>query len=82
MPLYTYDCSDHGVFKDWSPMSESDRPRACPTCAMPAHRALARPMLGKGGGPERPAFACDVGDRAGSARSGGGCACGAGGCVH
>jgi putative FmdB family regulatory protein len=82
MPLYTYDCPEHGVFKDWSSMSESDRPHACPTCAAPARRALARPMLGKGAEAGRPSFACDVGDRVGARAAGGGCGCGAGGCVH
>jgi putative FmdB family regulatory protein len=82
MPLYTYDCAEHGVFKDWASMSESDQPHACPTCAAPSRRAMARPMLGKRGGAERPSFACDVGDRIGSPAGGGGCGCGAGGCIH
>lgn len=80
MPLYTYDCADHGVFKDWSSMSESDRPGTCPICAALAPRAMARPMLAKGATAGRPSFACDVGDRAGAARAG--CGCGAGGCMH
>ncbi|HEX2528254.1 MAG TPA: zinc ribbon domain-containing protein [Geminicoccus sp.] len=82
MPLYTYDCADHGIFREWSAMSESDQPRACPSCGEPARRAMARPMLGRSAASERPSFACDVGDIAPSARAGGGCGCGAGGCIH
>ena len=46
MPLYTYTCREHGEFSAWSAMSASDQPQACPTCATPGPRALARPALG------------------------------------
>ena len=79
MPLYTYDCRDHGIFREWSSMSESDRPRACPDCGEAAPRAMARPMLKKSDG--RRQFACDTPESF-TPPAGGGCGCGAGGCVH
>lgn len=50
MPLYTYTCRTHGEFKAWAKMAESDAPMPCPSCAVAAPRALARPMVAKGGG--------------------------------
>lgn len=50
MPLYTYTCRTHGEFKAWAKMAESDAPMPCPSCAVDAPRALARPMIAKGGG--------------------------------
>jgi putative FmdB family regulatory protein len=49
MPLYTYLCSDHGEFSAWGRLATSDAPEACPTCAEPSPRALARPNVSTGG---------------------------------
>ena len=82
MPLYTYTCAEHGEFSAWGTMRESDAPQPCPSCAEPASRALARPMLG--GRSEGEAVACGgcgEGMGMGGAPAMGGC-CGGGRCVH
>lgn len=76
MPLYTYTCDDHGSFTEWASMSESDAPCACPSCAAPAPRALARPALGG-----RTDGAAEGADAARPA-SFGGCGCSAASCMH
>ncbi|HSY23736.1 MAG TPA: zinc ribbon domain-containing protein [Polyangiaceae bacterium] len=40
MPLYEYECSEHGVFDDQRRMSEFAAPSSCPVCARPAPRVL------------------------------------------
>ncbi len=79
MPLYTYQCDQHGEFSAWGRMSESDAPQCCPTCAEPAQRALAHPAVG--GGSSGEAMACGDNACAPARPSFGGHACGAG-CVH
>ncbi len=79
MPLYTYQCEQHGEFAAWGTMSESDAPQPCPSCTEPAPRALARPAVG--GGEAREALACGDGACAPARPSFAGHACGAG-CVH
>ena len=46
MPLYEYECSKHGSFRDWRPMSESHLPSACPDCGRAATRMVSAPRLG------------------------------------
>lgn len=45
MPLYNYDCSNHGRFSGWAPMSESGEPAHCPSCGTPSPRGLSRPRV-------------------------------------
>ncbi len=46
MPVYDYLCPQCGPFTEMRPMSESDRPRACPACGDKAPRAfLTAPYL-------------------------------------
>jgi putative FmdB family regulatory protein len=45
MPLYNYECPNHGRISGWAPMSESAEPAQCPTCGVPAPRALSRPRV-------------------------------------
>lgn len=92
MPLYTYTCSQHGVFQAWGKMAESDAPMPCPTCATLSPRALAKPMVTKGGeGDAESTLAggescgmegCGMGACAAEGNGfGGGHVCGAG-CMH
>jgi putative FmdB family regulatory protein len=46
MPLYDYECRRHGPFREWAPMSLSDRPAPCPDCGKAAPRLVASPRLG------------------------------------
>lgn len=84
MPLYTYECAEHGEFSAWGKMSESNAPQPCPSCAEPASRALAKPAIG--GRSESADYGCGAGAcgeamAASSGPSAGGCGC-AGHCVH
>jgi putative FmdB family regulatory protein len=53
MPLYEYECSDHGVFEVRRSLAESAQPDACPVCdrasprivSAPAFRRLARSQV-------------------------------------
>ena len=45
MPLYDYQCRDHGSFREWRAMSESDLPMPCPTCDRPGRRMVSAPRL-------------------------------------
>ncbi|MEL6196813.1 MAG: zinc ribbon domain-containing protein [Pseudomonadota bacterium] len=45
MPLYEYDCAEHGRFEERRPMAEFDQPCACPACGTPAPRATALPRM-------------------------------------
>lgn len=40
MPLYEYECSEHGLFDDQRRMSEFTAPSPCPVCARDAPRVL------------------------------------------
>lgn len=81
MPLYTYACHDHGQFAEWASMADSDAPCACPSCAAPAPRALARPAIAglSGGGGDASGEASAA---ASPASSMGGCGCTAASCMH
>jgi len=43
MPLYDYKCPHHGVFQELAPMSEHDKPRACPQCQVQSARIIMIP---------------------------------------
>lgn len=45
MPLYDYHCPQCGSFTAWNPMSRASTPEACPSCAVPAPRAVIAPYL-------------------------------------
>ena len=46
MPLYDYECSSCGPFRERRPMSEWNADIPCPDCSLPAPRQAAAPMLG------------------------------------
>jgi putative FmdB family regulatory protein len=50
MPLYTYECEDHGFFSDWRAMSESEQPLPCPMCGWLSERTVSAPYLGMASG--------------------------------
>jgi putative FmdB family regulatory protein len=41
MPLYEYECSDHGVFEQLASMAERQAAQPCPCCERPASRVIA-----------------------------------------
>lgn len=85
MPLYTYQCHDHGEFSAWGQMSTSDAPQPCPSCQEPAQRALAHPSIGgRSNGMDMGAMggACGEGTCEMPSMAGGGGCCGGGACVH
>jgi putative FmdB family regulatory protein len=45
MPLYEYECTDHGVFETLRPLAEYAAPAPCPDCALPAGRVVSVPNL-------------------------------------
>ena len=45
MPLYEYECSEHGAFEAECKMAEWMQPGICPLCAVPAARILSVPRL-------------------------------------
>ena len=53
MPLYEYDCSQHGVFESMHSMQNADEPERCPSCGAPAPRILSAPRLACIGANER-----------------------------
>jgi putative FmdB family regulatory protein len=81
MPLYTYQCRDHGEFSAWAQMASSDQPQPCPSCATPAERALARPMIAGKGADNAADLGCGSGACAAPPPGPGGHVCGAG-CAH
>ena len=60
MPLYTYQCDQHGEFSAWGQMSQSEAPQPCPDCERPAPRALAHPAVGSRASAARPCPAARV----------------------
>jgi putative FmdB family regulatory protein len=46
MPLYDYECRQHGPFSDWRKMSESENPAPCPICGALGRRSVSAPHLG------------------------------------
>lgn len=81
MPLYTYQCADHGEFATWESMSASDKPQPCPACDTPAPRALAKPAVGSRGGEDSYAGGCGEGSCEMPSMGGGAC-CRGGACMH
>jgi putative FmdB family regulatory protein len=79
MPLYTYTCQEHGEFSGWGQMTTSEQPQACPACAAPSPRALARPAVG--GHATGDGGSSSHGQAAGAGPSPMGHVCGAG-CAH
>ena len=45
MPVYEYDCVDHGVFDEWRAMSESQAAATCRACGRQAPRIVSLPNL-------------------------------------
>ena len=45
MPLYEYDCDDHGVFESMHSMQDAEQPERCPSCGVPSPRVLSVPRL-------------------------------------
>jgi putative FmdB family regulatory protein len=54
MPTYEYECENCGPFSDVYPMSEFDRPQACPDCGEAAPRLLTVAAIGGGSQPADP----------------------------
>lgn len=44
MPLYTYDCPDHGVFTAFASINDYDKPCTCPDCGGAADRCFSLPQ--------------------------------------
>jgi len=40
MPIYEYECTEHGLFEEMRPMQRSGEAADCPTCAASAPRVL------------------------------------------
>jgi putative FmdB family regulatory protein len=47
MPLYEYECADHGVFEESRSIARSSDDAACPACAQLASRIVSMPALGR-----------------------------------
>jgi putative FmdB family regulatory protein len=45
MPLYEYDCPEHGTFEARRPMAEFDAQGTCPACQCSSPRVLSVPRL-------------------------------------
>lgn len=45
MPLYEYECRDHGLFELIRGIAESGEPAPCPDCTLPGARVLSAPHL-------------------------------------
>ncbi len=45
MPIYEYDCAEHGVFERMRPMAECSEPAACPACGVEGPRVLSAVRL-------------------------------------
>ena len=45
MPVYEYECREHGLFELLNSLSQSRDPAPCPTCALPGARVLSAPHL-------------------------------------
>lgn len=43
MPIYEYQCNEHGLFEAERPMLRSAEPAPCPACAGAARRVLSAP---------------------------------------
>jgi putative FmdB family regulatory protein len=47
MPLYEYECRDHGVFEEARSIAESAADSACPVCLATARRIVSATNLGR-----------------------------------
>jgi putative FmdB family regulatory protein len=45
MPMYEYECDEHGRFEQLRPLSEYAAPAPCPTCELGAPRVVSVPHL-------------------------------------
>jgi putative FmdB family regulatory protein len=45
MPIYEFECTDHGVFELTRPMAQVREPASCPDCGTVAKRLLSAPSL-------------------------------------
>jgi putative FmdB family regulatory protein len=45
VPLYEYECREHGLFELIQSVSQSGQPAPCPACALPGARVLSVPHL-------------------------------------
>jgi len=43
MPLYEYECAEHGIFDAFRPFAESDQTEDCPECGVASQRQLSLP---------------------------------------
>jgi putative FmdB family regulatory protein len=47
MPLYEYECRDHGVFEQTRSIAESTADAPCPDCRRESPRIVSMPALGR-----------------------------------
>jgi putative FmdB family regulatory protein len=47
MPLYEYECGDHGVFEETRSLAQSTDDAACPACRRAAPRIVSMPTLAR-----------------------------------
>jgi putative FmdB family regulatory protein len=45
VPVYEYECNEHGLFETLRPLSEYDQPSPCPSCDNASLRVLSVPHL-------------------------------------
>ena len=53
MPLYEYDCKQHGVFEAIHSIMQAEEPQRCPSCDALSQRVLSAPRLACVGAHER-----------------------------
>jgi putative FmdB family regulatory protein len=47
MPIYEYECLEHGVFEEQRKVAESGASGACPRCRQASPRIVSAPSLGR-----------------------------------
>lgn len=55
MPLYEFECEEHGCFDEQRPMSEAKLGAPCPACGATARRVLSVPQVAQLASSERRA---------------------------
>jgi putative FmdB family regulatory protein len=45
MPVYEYECTDHGVFEALTPLARYSEPSPCPSCEHASPRVISTPHL-------------------------------------
>ncbi|HEY6877752.1 MAG TPA: zinc ribbon domain-containing protein [Polyangiales bacterium] len=45
MPVYEYECTDHGVFEALTPLARYSEPAPCPSCDAQSARVISTPHL-------------------------------------